>query len=161
MANFILGPLQHAFESEPVEVPAEVAFDGLKCESVRKLFKQHNLNPNNLRHWHVLIWEVAGYFEKRAPGNRRKWHSVELFVLRRQVELMQEKEPQKTDEECCKALAKRHYKGLKKDLKSRTLRRRLADARKPALEAEYKSFLSMVDRVFREHRERKAPALAV
>jgi len=152
MANFILGPLQHAFE--PLEVPAGIAFDGLKCESVRKLFKQHNLNPNNLRHWHVLIWEVAGYFEKRAPGNRRKWHSVELFVLRRQVELMREKEPQKTDVECCEALAKRHYKD--KDLKLGTLRRKLADARKPALEAEYKSFLNMMDRAVREHREREA-----
>jgi hypothetical protein len=149
MANFILGPLQHAFK--PMEVPAGIAFDE-SPEAVRKLFKKHNLDPNNLRHWHVLIWEVAEYFEKRAPGRRWEWHSSELFKLRWQVELMQKKEPQKTDGECCKALAKRHYK----DLKLETLRRRLADARKPALEGEYKSFLNMMDRAVREYREKEA-----
>jgi hypothetical protein len=157
MANFILGPLQHAFESESVEVPADVSFDGPKCDSVRKLFKKHNLDPKNLRHWHVLIWEIAEELKKHTPGRRWEWTSSELFTLRWRVEWMQKKEPQKTDGECCEALAKRHYK----DLKSGTLRRRLADARNPDLEAEYKSFLKWFDRAFREHRERKVPALAV
>jgi hypothetical protein len=68
---------------------------------------------------------------------------------------MQKKEYQITDEECCKALASRRYKGLKFG----TLRRKLADARKPALEAEYKSFVNMLDRApaeltkLRERRE--------
>jgi hypothetical protein len=82
-------------------------------ESVRKLFKKHDLDPNNLRHWHILIWEVAEYFEKRAPGRRWKWGSSKLFELRWQVESMQKTKSQKTDEECCKALARRRYEGLK------------------------------------------------
>jgi hypothetical protein len=54
-----------------LDVPADIAFDGAYPEitdSVRKLFKKHDLDPNNLRHWHVLIWEVAETLKDAPPA---------------------------------------------------------------------------------------------
>lgn len=108
MSNWLAGPFQHFLE--PLSVPAELDFNGPRCAHVRQFFKKFDLDPNNLRHWHLLIWDLAG----KPRGRPSKWKKLEgLYVLRLQVDLMKHADPTKDDAQCCIELTKKKGKNKK------------------------------------------------
>jgi len=151
MSDWLAGPFQHFLP--PIPVPAELDFKGPRCAHVRQFFKKFDLDPDNLRHWHLLIWDLAG-----KPGGRRPtWKLEELYLLRRRVDLMKCADPTKTDAQCCSDLTKRRDKNKKipyRNLKPETLQRRLREARKPEHALGYKGFVDMLRHVQREQRPR-------
>jgi hypothetical protein len=153
MSNWLAGNFQHYLE--PIPVPADLDFEGPRCAHVRQFFKKSNLDPNNLRHWHLLIWHLAGKPRGRPP----KWKKLEdLYVLRLRVDLMKDANPTKDDAQCCVELTKKRGKNKKvpyPDLKPETLERRLRDARKPEHEVGYKGFVDTVRRA--QQRAAQAP----
>jgi hypothetical protein len=152
MSNWLAGPFQHFLE--PLSVPAELDFNGPRCAHVRQFFKKFDLDPNNLRHWHLLIWDLAG----KPRGRPSKWKKLEeLYVLRLQVDLMKHADPAKDDAQCCIELTKKKGKNKKvpyPNLKPKTLERRLRDARKPEHALPYKGFVDMLRRAQLGQRKR-------
>jgi hypothetical protein len=119
----------------PIEVPERsLRFDGSRCSHVRQLFKRHGLDHHNLRHWHVLIWELAGD-PKRRP---RDWDELKLYRLRFAVDSAQRSDPRKDDTAVCKELSKAWGTSWQ------VLRRRLQDARKPAHASAYQYFCEQI-----------------
>jgi hypothetical protein len=149
LSNWLAGPFQHFLE--PLSVPAELDFNGPRCAHVRQFFKKFDLDPNNLRHWHLLIWDLAG----KRRGRTSKWKREELYLLRLRVDLMKQADPTKEDVQCCIDLTKKKGKNKKipyPNLKPETLERRLRDARKPEHALGYKGYVDMLRRVQREQR---------
>jgi hypothetical protein len=141
MSNWLAGPLQRLLE--PISVPAELDFDGPRCAHVRQFFKKFDLDPNNLRHWHLLIWDLAG----KPGGRRRKWKQEELYLLRLRVDLIKHADPTKEDAQCCIELTKKKGKNKKipyPNLKPATLQRRLREARKPEHALRYKGYVDLL-----------------
>ena len=128
MSNWLAGPLQHLLE--PTSIPEGLDFDGPRCAHVRQFFKKFNLDANNLRHWHLLIWDLAG----KPRGRPSKWkNNQELYLLRLRVDLMKHADPTKEDAQCCIELTRKKGKNNKipyPNLKPETLERRLRDARR-------------------------------
>jgi len=119
MENWLAGDL-FQWSLPPLPVPQDMRFEGKRCFHIVQLFKRHNLDSHNLRHWHVLIWILAGN-PKRRP---QKWDSRKLMGLRFVVDSVKRSDPQKDDTAICKKLGKKWGIGWQ------TLRRKLQDARK-------------------------------
>jgi hypothetical protein len=133
MENWIAGQIFHE-ALPPLAVPeSTLRFDGKRCFHVRQLFKRHNLDPHNLRHWHVLIWILAGSPKRRSL----EWEPRKLLWLRFAVDSVKRADPKKTDTEICKELSKSRQWG---GIRAGTLRRKLQDARNPAYESGYQRF---------------------
>jgi hypothetical protein len=127
-----------------ISVPSDLR---LVYRHVRRLFEKHDLDPDNLRDWHQLLHILAPH-----SGPPAKWFSVTLCMLRATVEALQALNPGKSDLWCCEQISKNKnnvgpsyydadtpydrvfpFKGIN----PKTLRRKLAEARKPELQATY------------------------
>jgi hypothetical protein len=117
-----------------IPVPSDLR---LVYRHVRRLFEKHDLDPDNLRDWYTLLHILAPH-----SGPPAKWFSVTLCMLRQHVEALRELTPGQTDLWYCQqisenkgkyALSEPHFKGIN----PKTLRRKLAEARKPELQATY------------------------
>jgi hypothetical protein len=132
-------------------VPSSFSFDRRLHAHVRRLFERYDLDPDDLHDWRKLLFKLAG----DPPGRWGRWHSGTLCMLRHHVEVLGELIPGKTDEWYCEqisqnkgkyALSEPHFKGIKPG----TLRRKLADARKPAMRAIYETYCEGIRRYAKE-----------
>jgi hypothetical protein len=126
-----------------VPVPSDLK---LVAAHVRWLFEQYDLDPDDLKDWHTLLHMLAP-----TSGPPAKWFSLTLCMLRHHVEVLRELTPDQTDLWYCQqisenkgkyALSEPHFKGIN----PKTLRRKLADARKPELQATYDAYCEGVRR---------------
>jgi hypothetical protein len=126
-----------------IPVPSDLK---LVYKHVRRLFEKHDLDPDNLKDWHQLLHILAP-----IPGPPSKWNSVTLCMLRATVEVVRNLHPGKSDDWCCQQISQnKNFIGPSffntdthdrvfpfKGIKPKTLRRKLAEARKPELQAIY------------------------
>jgi hypothetical protein len=131
-----------------IPVPPSLNLDA----HVRRVFKRFNLDPDDLQDWHTLLLNIAG----GRPGAPLKWNAWELCKLRMMVDLLHHLRPNKSDAKCCQELSrnKGHFrfrkggstKGYYEGINPGTLRRRLQDARKPAMRVAYENFCEVMRR---------------
>jgi hypothetical protein len=134
-----------------IPVPPSVSLEGRRTAHVRRLFERFGLDPTDLSHWHKLLFELAG----KPPGRVGMWPSPTLCMLRHTVEVLRELNPGKSDDWCCQQISKNknnvgpsffdadapHNRVFPfKGLDPKTLRRKLADARKPAMRPSYEAW---------------------
>jgi hypothetical protein len=135
-----------------VPVPPQLSLDGPWSERVRRMFEKYDLDPGDLRHWHGLLFLLAG----TRKGAKLKWDAWELCKLRALVEMMQHVDPKKKDTKCCEDISKNDgtfrlhkgdsNKGYFEGVKPGTLRRKLQEARKPKMRQAYENFWDILGR---------------
>ena len=133
--NYV-GPLLIAAGAK-IPVPASLRLDGPPAAHVRRTFKRYGLDPTNLVDWYTLLFKLSG----KRGGPPLKWSALRLLRLRADVERLRHRNPGESDTWCCREISKNKDKSNPfKGEDVGTLRRRLADARKPEMRQSYEYY---------------------